>query len=1178
MDVRPVSPPQARFSREILRHLSARPDFEFSLGAQWLSGLSGSALALVAAARFEKKGLGQFWIFPSEREAEHFVQDLESLHLGLPAVHFPDTGIFPYEDLAPAGPIQKRRVTALERLAGGEKILLAVSLRALLRRTVTAERFARFREAWTATSAPGYRDILHVLAELHYTQVSEVEEVGEYAIRGELIDFWSPAHPHPVRLSFFDQAVEDLRFFDGETQRTIAKTPLVKVLPLSEWHLGLDEVPGLEKALGERKDLDDPGLVAGKLRDSTHFGGIQNYLPFLFEKIAPLWSWIPPEAEVFPVNPELLSKTCEIHHREVEEARRRLTHRRRAIVEPAALFAEWKDFPPQRARIPIYPVRTEEGGEGASFTLPEPANYRAQIKEFQEESASRIAGGWRIFLLTAYPEQADRLAGLFADLKPRRMPREKAEALDVASAGLAILEVPLQNGFVLAEAKLAVVMDHELFGRKRRTHRNFLKDDPTRILESYLDLKVGDPVVHLNHGIGLYRGLHRRAIDGKEKDYLKIEYQENAALYLPVEQVNLIQKYVGAQGKAAIDTLGGKAWDKVKARVKKAVADIARSLIHLYSQRRSATKTPFPPDTPWQYEFESAFEFEETPDQLRAIEAIKRDMESTRPMDRLVCGDVGFGKTEVAMRAVFKAALGSRQTAVLVPTTILSEQHLQNFRERFRQYPVRIEAVNRFHTPTEVRRILKDTAAGKVDVLIGTHRLLSKDVAFRDLGLLVVDEEQKFGVKHKERIRERAAMVDTLTLSATPIPRTLHMSMIQVRDISVINTPPADRHPVETYVTELNEEILLHALEREIGRGGQVYFVHNRVQSIASVAAWLQDLMPSLRIVVGHGQMEEHVLEEVMDRFIRHEADLLLCTTIIDSGLDIHNANTLFINHVEDFGLSQLYQLRGRVGRSARQAWAYFFYRKDRSLTEQAQKRLAAVSEFVELGSGIKIAMRDLELRGAGNVLGAEQSGDVMAVGFELYCQLLDEAVHELLADGVVRAPDAVIDLKYHGYIPDEYIPDPRNKIEVYKQIGGIRSEGEIADVVAAIEDRYGKMPALISKLVALSRLRVMATEMRVVSVLEKPGRLEIEFSPESRIRSEQIPALLRQGAGRMRILPDRPRLLLVDLANQSKEDSENLPFEGKIDLVTGILTSFCMTGAAPPASVAQHALGGRRG
>jgi len=730
----------------------------------------------------------------------------------------------------------------------------------------------------------------------------------------------------------------------------------------------------------------------------------------------------------------------------------------------------------------------------------------------------------------------------------------------------------LSAGCELPELKLLLLTELETFGQRKTRRAARPRTGAGARLD---DLKVGDLVVHVNHGIGRYLGVETLEIGGVHKDYLVVQYAGEDKLYVPTEQVGLLQKYIGVEGQEPrLSRLGGGDWARVKKRVSESVKELAQGLLKLYAEREALPGYAFSPDTVWQQQFEEAFPYEETPDQLRAIEEIKADMERPRPMDRLLCGDVGFGKTEVAMRAAFKAVMDGKQVAVLVPTTILAQQHLRTFRDRFASYPVRIEGLSRFQSPAEQNRILKGLANGTVDIVIGTHRLLSKDVQFKDLGLVIIDEEQRFGVAQKERLKELRRTVDVLTLSATPIPRTLHMALAGVRDMSLIETPPEDRFPVRTYVVEYNEELVREAILRELARGGQVYFVHNRVQDIERFGERLRDLVPEARIGIAHGQMDEDLLERVMLDFLNGEIDVLLCSTIIETGMDIPNVNTLIVDEADRLGLAQLYQLRGRVGRSNRVAYAYFTYRRDKILTEDAEKRLQAIREFTELGSGFKIALRDLEIRGAGNLLGPEQHGHIASVGFELYCKLLEEAVREVKGEVVQEPPDPVIDLNVDAYVSDDYVPDAQRKVEIYKKVVGIRRAEDVADLQEELEDRFGPLPPPVRNLLAVARIKVLAKELTVASISGDKDEVAIRLQTGVILPRETVLHLSRKFRGRVLLSPSRTTVIKVRTRGLGERDLLKLLEEVLREMRAGWPNTGTKNQADPPR--VQAVYGGR--
>lgn len=728
-----------------------------------------------------------------------------------------------------------------------------------------------------------------------------------------------------------------------------------------------------------------------------------------------------------------------------------------------------------------------------------------------EEIRNRRKKGYAIAIMASTSNRAEKIRDLLRDSKVDAFYVSRITG-ELKPGNVIITEGRIEAGFEIGQIKFALITDLEIYGKRKSGKKATLRHQEGALISHFTDLSVGDYVVHVNHGIGRYLGLQKLEVGGVTKDYLIIQYTGEDKLYVPTDQISLVQKYLGAEGAAPkLSRLGGQDWNKVKKRVKESVREMAQELLNLYATREKVVGHAYPPDTVWQKEFEEAFPYEETPDQLRAIKEIKEDMERPKPMDRLLCGDVGYGKTEVAIRAAFKAVMDSRQVAVLVPTTILAQQHYNTFVERFSGYPIKIEMLSRFRSPKEQQEILKNLKTGGVDIVIGTHRLVQNDVQFKKLGLVIVDEEQRFGVAHKERLKQLRKNVDVLTLTATPIPRTLHMSLVGVRDMSILETPPEDRWPVQTYVLEFNWDVIGDAVRKEMDRGGQVYFVHNRIMDIDQIAAQLRAAVPEARVAVAHGQMKEDQLEQVMLEFLEGEYDVLLCTTIIETGLDIPNVNTLIVDEADRMGLSQLYQLRGRVGRSHRLAYAYFTYRRDKVLTEVAEKRLQAIREFTEFGSGFKIAMRDLEIRGAGNFLGPEQHGHMMAVGFDMYCRLLEEAVKELKGDLIEEIQEPTIDLNIDAHIGNDYIPDAGMKIEIYQKIMRIQSAEDARDVGEELEDRYGPVPQSVTNLLAIARIKALCTRLKVQAVTQIKDMVHIKFHPSNTVQGEQLAGLAQR-------------------------------------------------------------------
>ena len=879
-----------------------------------------------------------------------------------------------------------------------------------------------------------------------YERTETVVEVGQWSVRGGIVDVFVPSHPSPVRLEFFGDDVESIRRFDPTTQRSTEMLDELLVLPL------------------------------GAPADEAGAAYLLDYVPALAPMILDA--------------PALLDETS-------EEA-----PGRRAL---GVVLGE-------RPRVELELV----AGTGAEHALDtqEVPRFTGHFVQLTEALGRWRAEGFTVRLVVADEHQAEHLRQILRD-HDAEVPI--AGAID-APESPAIVVGECSAGIAVAAVGLVLLTETEIFGARRRALRR-PKYQRGAALTAFTDLEVNDLVVHEDHGIGRYLGLRTMAVGDREGDFLLLEYSEGGRLYVPVERLDLVSKYLGGDaGTARLDRMGGASWQRVKESVRAALREMAEELLKLYAQRAVAQGHAFTGDSPWQREFEAAFRFEETPDQLRAIEEVKRDMQATRPMDRLVCGDVGYGKTEVALRAAFKVVADGHQVAVLVPTTVLAQQHWSTFTDRFGPFPAKVELLSRFRSPKEQKAVVEGLRQGSVDVVIGTHRLLSKDVVFKNLGLMIIDEEHRFGVAHKERMKQLRASVDVLALTATPIPRTLYMSLSGVRDMSVIETPPLDRLPIETVVRRFSKAVIKEALERELARGGQVFFVHNRVQSLVSMARFIQELVPEARVIVGHGQMSERELEATMVRFVSGQADILVSTAIVESGLDIPASNTIIINRADRFGLAQLYQLRGRVGRERLQAYCYLLVPADGRVDEQAQRRLRALQELTELGSGFKLALRDLEIRGAGNLLGAQQHGHIAAVGYDLYSKLLAEAVQELGGDKTGVAVEPVISVSVEGFLPEEYVPEVNQRLAFYKRLAGATGDAEVADLRAELQDRFGPLPEPADQLLDIVRVRSAARALGVERVEAGQGKAVITFSPATPIDPGRLVAAIQASRGRLRL------------------------------------------------------------
>ncbi|MGA2642037.1 MAG: transcription-repair coupling factor [Spirochaetia bacterium] len=1102
------------FRKQIERHFATSKALAGALAAVGggagpvsVIGPKGAYLSLVLDALHAKAPGPSLIVTPTEREAESIVQDVESFGARR-AVHFPWWGTAPYEGSSPLASIFGVRVQILAGLLAGDPLTVVAPLRAVL----TPVPDPAYLSSQVFTISRGQRldpqATADRLSRAGYLRVPSVTVHGEFAVRGEVIDVFIPGQEQAVRILLDFDEVTAIRAFDPLDQGSTGESDRVQVAPCREVTIG-EEMRGTIAAALEAQGFsaEESSQRMSALIEDPEMGGAELFFPLCFPGQFSLLDYLGADARVSLVDGERLESNAAALRKEHLELFRRARSRKQVVPGPQ------KDFPP----LPTVPTGALPTGAPAADTPPTwnlpcdgPRSFFGNFTFFREEVEAALKNGYQVFIFAVYDVQADRLRHILKDLP------------------VTILPQSISGGFALPADKLIAIQESEIFGRKRRIPRS-VGSARSASIESFVELTQGDFVVHVNYGIGVFLGIERISVAGNERDYITLEYADSEKLFIPIEQVNLIQRYIGQEGKRpGLDSLGGRGWQKRKEKAKKAVEELAQGLLALYSRRKAEQGFAFSPDTDWQSEFEAAFPYQETEDQLRCIEEVKRDMESPIAMDRLVCGDVGYGKTEIALRAAFKAVMSGRQVALLAPTTILVEQHFETFTERFARFPVKIAMLSRFRSGKELKAAIASIAAGDVDIAIGTHRLIQKDVKFRNLGLLVVDEEQRFGVKHKERLKQIKTSVDSLTLTATPIPRTLNMSLMKVRDMSILNTAPQNRLPIETFVMEFNEEMVARAIRQEIERGGQVYYLHNRVETIQEIHLFLQGLVPEISIGVGHGQMDDDELEEVMRSFVHGECQMLLSTTIIENGLDIPNVNTIVIDRADMLGVAQLYQLRGRVGRAGIPAFAYLFYPDRRALSEIAMKRLRIISDNTELGSGFKIALKDLEIRGAGNILGREQHGYILSVGYDLYLKMLDEAVAALSRESRDEAPEVYLELEYSGFIPDAYIPDPMEKMEVYKKIAGVSTNEEFDRVYREIEDRFGPVPDEMQSVLALAEIRIICRRLFITSIKEEKGTLRVEFSKLSKVSVDRIVRMVREGAGKVSLDPRKPNFLLL--------------------------------------------------
>jgi transcription-repair coupling factor (superfamily II helicase) len=1162
---------------ELLIRVARRPVVEEAFealrrtgGEVRLAGLTDPAKALLAPLAFAELGRPTVLLVETNQRAEAMLEPVRYFYRaitgkpGRRVAHLPAHDVLPYENRSPHAEISEDRAVALWRFATGDADLLIVPVQAAVWRMRDREFYSQLARTITRDESIAHEDLIEFLSSAGYDKQVTCEMPGQYAVRGGIIDIYSPESLQPVRVELLGDTIESIRAFDPNTQRSTNPVERATLMPLTEFPRRAEvlERARVQSASGREDDSALAAFYPGwEFREALR----EDRKSTLFDlAVEPL---------IIEDEASLLAASIEKYRAQLSEAFDEVED---PLAEPPDKFIfdeeEWNLALQMAPRFGIEHLSIDTGASAASSgdahgdedgglksaatkALPTTGDgdreaklaaaslqtrtlqtqpttrYHGNVATFIAEARQRIAAGDNVMVSAASTGELERFADICHEFElPYRMGEleENATVARLAEEGstapgsaILLTKAPLSEGVIFPDAKVVLYGNADLFETlPPPSQRSRARPKTASFFSDFSDLKPGDHVVHVDHGIGQFEGLRQVAIEGANGEFMLLRYAGDAKLYVPLARLDLIQKYTSLGGvEPQLDRLGTTVWEARKTRVKKSVSDMAEQLLALYAERKMAAGHAFPTDSNWTHEFDDAFEFEETPDQQRAIEDVKRDMESALPMDRLLCGDVGYGKTEVAMRAAFKAIADSKQVAILAPTTVLAFQHYQTFKQRFAAFPVRIEMISRFRTEKEQKKVLEELEAGKVDILIGTHRVLSKDVKFQDLGLLVVDEEQRFGVAHKERLKEMRKNVDVLTMSATPIPRTLHMSLVGLRDMSVIETPPKDRLAIQTTVAPFSETLVQRVIEEELARDGQVFFVHNRVESIASLASMVKRLVPKARVVVGHGQMRETELEKVMLQFIRNEADVLVSTTIIENGLDIPRANTIVINRADRMGLSELYQLRGRVGRSNQRAYAYLLVPPDTTLTSIARQRLAALKEFSDLGAGFRIAALDLELRGAGNLLGREQHGHIEAVGFDMYCQMMERAVAERKGESVVPERRATLNLGQEIRIPPEYIESENLRLRIYKRIASVTTEAERAEVRQELEDRFGPPPLSVENLLDYAVLKALAEKLLVATVDRRGDQVAIKFYDDTPLGPERLVKLIRKRKG-MRLDP----------------------------------------------------------
>ena len=1096
-----------------------------------IEGLAAAAKGLMLAGIFNETKRTQLIITYTYEQAERLAEDLPLYGISKDKVLFyPPSDSLIYEEGPPDYSIVGERLSALKALATKQNVIVVAPINAALRRTMPRDVLLRSNLAVKPGDEIDMDAFVSGLVKMGYEPAEVVDHSGEFSRRGGIVDVFASNMDKPLRIELFGDEVESVRTFDSASQRSIDKLEGAEIMPAREIiydeEIAKKAVTRIRRELqAQLKSLDDSGDGEAKdrlkekiesdilsIQDSSYFDDIEYYLPYLHSEDTSIFDYIPQDTLVVIDEPMQIKSHWEHHEEQLVET---LINRAGRGLILATQLRQHVQFEPAMKRI------VSENQTLSFALLPRSVRWLRPDISVQVDSAPMDSFGGKIedVINQIKTWRDNNLRVVLASAQYARMLEILNEYEVIAThledaqsviPGVYVAHAPLRSGYKLHEAGVMVVADSEVFGAQRM-HRARKASHEGVPITSVLDLKEGDLVVHINHGIGYYRGIHKLTTQGVEREYLLLEYANTDKLYVPSEQIDRVQRYIGGDGNPpTIHRLGGAEWAKATSKAKKAVQEMAKELVELYAWREALGGHSYPPDTPWQDEMESAFPYTETPDQLTAIKEVKSDLEQPKPMDRLICGDVGYGKTEVAIRAAFKVVNDGRQVAVLAPTTVLAQQHYNTFTERLAAFPIKVGLLSRFRTKKEIQDTVNGVKIGDVDILIGTHRILSKDVEFKDLGLLIIDEEQRFGVRHKEKLKQMRKTVDVLTMTATPIPRTLHMSLSGIRDMSIINDPPEGRMPIQTLVKEAEANTVRNAIQRELDRDGQVFLVHNRVDNIGHVANQVQKLIPYARVDVAHGQMPEGQLEQVMMDFYEHKFDVLVCTTIIESGLDISNANTIIINDADKLGLAQLYQLRGRVGRSDRQAYAYLLYKPDKSLSEIAEKRLAAIKEFTGMGSGYRIAMRDLEIRGAGNLLGSQQSGQLAAIGFDLYCQLLSKAVSELKGEDVQEIELPPVDLPVDAFIPQGYMPTEAHRILFYKKMAAVKNKDDVQAVQDELEDRFGDPPKPVWNMLAIIRLRLRCYELGIASIGTFKNQIQVRYGEGVRLSQDICRELIK--------------------------------------------------------------------
>ncbi len=1118
-----------------------------------VAGIVESAQGQLVYALGRENNSSALVVCYSDMEARKLYSDMEIYSDNV--LYFPTKEYIFYNIETSGHQNEHARISVLKKLLDGGNYIVITSLDAVLQYTMDKSEMERLSIIFEIGKRFDLDELTQSLVVMGYSREDSVEGAGQFAIRGGILDIFPPGSETPYRIEFFDDETDSIREFDTYTQRSMDKVESARITPVNEAVITDEKrdeiIEELEKRIksAKRKKSDESRFIETttadieSFREVRYFPSIDKYVSLVYDKIPSILDYFSGNDLVFVVDPKRISERGKTFEWEKNEAITELKDKGIIGRRTDKFYCSYADkvLEMSAKKLISLDVLSHSSTDFKykhleTFATKTTVSFHGKIEYLYEDLRNWQHKNYTVVILCTSRGRGENLAGVLVEkgIRARFINADtKDNGIKFNKGETVILRGELNKGFEYPEINFVLVSDREIFESKKSQRRRKLEN--ANRIKNYTDISVGDYVVHQTHGIGQYVGTQKMTVNGTTKDYLKIQYRGTDSLYIPIDQLNLLYKYVGDEDKKLrLNKLGGTEWNKTKQRVKQSTAELAKKLVALYAEREAAEGFAFSDDTPWQRDFEDTFAFQETEDQLRSIEEVKTDMESKKPMDRLLCGDVGFGKTEIALRAAFKAVGDSKQVAYLCPTTILAMQHYETFLKRMESFPIKVEMLSRFRTAAEQREILKKLKTGEIDIVIGTHRILSKDLIFKDLGLLIIDEEQRFGVAHKERLKELKQNVDVLTMTATPIPRTLHMAMTGVRDMSVLTEPPENRYPVQTYVLEDNEAVITDAIRNELSRGGQVFYLYNRVQGIYQKAEWIKKQFPDINVAVGHGKMKEDELEDIMYDMVNGQTDVLVCTTIIETGLDIPNANTIIIENADKMGLAQLYQLRGRVGRSNRAAYAYLTYHRDKILSDVASKRLRAVKEFTEFGSGFKIAMRDLEIRGAGNILGPEQHGHMDAVGYDMYCKLLKESVDEAQGIKVEEMYDVAIDISIDAYLPESYITNHNQRIDVYKKIAAVETEDDKFEIEDELIDRFGDIPKPVQNIIEVAALKAPAKSVGVYEISQSGDVLHLKFN-EDYVSAKLIMGLDKAFPKRIKLLSGEKPVIAYALRGDGK-------------------------------------------